>query len=786
MKQKKQEQEIVQKEEKFLFLKFMIRKSQMLDFAIISVCCLLAYTGIRYCYPYPMTMVDSGGYVDAIVQNIFYVYRPWGYSWFLKTLHAVTPSIHAIFIVQLLLLFLATYFLALTVKYFYAPAKKWLWYASLLFLIFTPTLFVMANWIMSDLLFSVQIYFIVALFIFIIKRESWVAAVLYVLILFTALHVRYSAMVIPFVMIPFFIMKKGKLRWVITLLSVLAFSVFYFQIKNSMKERVQIEQFSTGFDGWVYANNVLYVLPHIDLKTSDLKSQKLKDLHNFLMEDIDIIEKVAKERPINASFMWNNKLQFKQYIAKTINEQKSQYLQEFVRLGSGVYKDYAIHIMTHYPVSYLRYYYLPNLAQTFYPDAGCLARVDPAKIKVIDEYYNIDTENKMQAKHHVTSNPKYNSAIKILHLIMWIAIIGIAIAAFSRRKKIVFSKEDKIVFWGLFGFAVIYYASSIFAAPMEARYTISMHSIRFIFCYMLLNKLLGEKNNNEIKTTAKQPLKDAAWKKTLFPFKYAPAVYLAVISIVVVICAYFIYPDKSRNDLQSTQIKTFEKSKDSRTKEYIEACEFFKSLPDSILVVTRKPEIFTHYSDGKKAVGFPYNGSPDTIMSYLKEIKATHIILDDRFRYAYLTLYPAVQANPEKFKVLKEIGKADTVAKRNPTYLVEFNEEWGYYGERVDGQKTGEGYELLQDGRKYVGHFENNNFNGFGTLYDKDGKELFRGEWRNGTIIKGEGELTYTDGKKYIGQFTNNMPDGRGALYAPDGKLIAKGRWRDGMLVGAD
>jgi len=51
---------------------------------------------------------------------------------------------------------------------------------------------------MSDLLFSAQVYFMIGLFIFIIKRKSWVAVAFYILILFTALHVRNCNAEIPF------------------------------------------------------------------------------------------------------------------------------------------------------------------------------------------------------------------------------------------------------------------------------------------------------------------------------------------------------------------------------------------------------------------------------------------------------------------------------------------------------------------------------------------------------------------------------------------------------------
>jgi len=460
-----------------------------------------------------------------------------------------------------------------------------------------------------------------------------------------------------------------------------------------MKEAVRIEQFSTGFDGWHYINSALYVLPHIDLETKDLKTAKLRDLHNYIMDDIDIIESITDNTKIlNTIFTWDNKLPLKQYLNKTMQKQNTKYLPTFVKLG-GVYKDYAMHIIIHYPFSFMRYYYLPNCKQTFYPYSGCITGgFDRAKI--IYEYYKIDKEKTLEGKHKMFSNTTYHSVVKILHLIMWTSIIGIGITAFLKRKKLFFSIEDKIVFWGLFSFAVIYYASSIFAAPIEIRYLISMHSIQFVFCYVLLNKLLSSelfffKEKNAIQTTDKQKTNSAFERKEFFRSKKASIVYLITISVVVLfICAYFIFQNfKSSNDMQTTKQMKWEETNDPRMKNYIEACSFFENLPDTVKVITRKPEIFYEFSGNKKAEGFPWRATPDEIISYLKKTEATHLILDNRFTHAYLTLYPAVQKYPEKFKVLKKIGEIDTIAKLNPTYVLEFN-DGGYHGERVNGKKT--------------------------------------------------------------------------------------------------
>jgi len=666
MRIKEKKTQIVNHQNGISFYKFLLQKEQRFDILITFTLCLLAYLGIRYCYPYPFTFIDSGGYIEAAIKNQFYVYRPFGYSFFLQILHSINISIHLIFIVQTFLLFLATSFLAISVKYFYTPAKKWLWYIALLFLIFTPTSFVMANWILSDLLFSIQIYLMITLFIFIINRNDWIAALLFVLVLFTAFHVRYSATIFPFVFIPFFLMKKGKVRWFLSISTLLVFSVFYFQTKESMKKSVRIHQFSTGFDGWHYLNNTLFVLPHIDYKTMDLKNPKLNKLHRFIIDEVEIIQNITdNSRRISSIFTWDNKLPLKQYLYVTIQEQNASYLPTFVKLGSGVYKDYAKYIITHYPLSFFQHYYLPNLKQTLYPSPGCITG-GFHRDKLIYEYYQIDTDNTLQANHNPLSSNKYHSTIQYLHLLMWIIIVSIGVIAFLKRKRLYFSTNDKIVFWGSFSFAVIYYATSVFAAPMEIRYTIGMHSIQFIFCYMLLNKLFGKvrpvvNENFEIKKMNRKQ------KKT------SQIIYILLFSIVgASIGGYFIFSNQTPKNLKSFSIKKWEEQNESKMNNYIAACKFCEdNLPDSILVVTRKPEIFGEYSD-KKSISFPWNAEPDSMMSYLKNNGATHIILDERFHYSYVALYPAVQKYPEKFKVIKVIGKADTTTKQNPTYVLAF------------------------------------------------------------------------------------------------------------------
>ena len=209
------------------FFSFISEKSQLIDILFIGIICFMGYVFLKIFYPYPATMSDSGGYVVSAVQDMFSFYRPFGYSAFLQFMYSISSSIHAVFIIQMLLYFLSTVFFALTIKYFFSPNNKYLWYVLLFFISFSPVAFFLANSIMSDMLFSGLIYFILTGFIFMVMKKSWTGFILYSFALFFSLHVRYSAMIFPFILIPFFFLIKGKVKWLYIVVSILIFLIFH-------------------------------------------------------------------------------------------------------------------------------------------------------------------------------------------------------------------------------------------------------------------------------------------------------------------------------------------------------------------------------------------------------------------------------------------------------------------------------------------------------------------------------------------------------------------------------
>ncbi|MDR2087532.1 MAG: hypothetical protein LBP72_10240 [Dysgonamonadaceae bacterium] len=484
------------------FVRFLLDKEQYYDWLLLLIVCITGYCIVKSGYPYPLTYPDSGGYIMAAQTDTFFFYRPFGYSMFLQIIHAVSSNIHAVFIGQIGLYFISAAIFAFTIKYFFTPAGKTGWYLLLFFFVFSPMAFILANCVMSDLLFGAVIFILLSSFIFIIKGGKWVSLVVFSLALFCSLHVRYSAMVFPVVTVVFFFLIKGKMRWLAIASSLAVTLVFHTQLKDMMQETTGFRQFSTGFDGWQYANNGMHVLPYIkDVPDRKLpKRKEIRELHRFIMSHKDIIsEKTNQGKAVTTAFMWENDLPLKMFLQKKIREQRRSYSYMWIKLGSTTYKDYGQYLILNYPWEFMRHYYFPNLAGVFHLNApGIMYGEKTIDSQEAYDWYQLDRSQDLSCK-----NPFYQGFVwtfmQITYGLTWIFILALSVWATVWRKRLRFDGTDKIVFWGLFVFGVIYYASTVFASPIESRYLFPMECIHFAFCYILFNKLTtGIKNYSSL------------------------------------------------------------------------------------------------------------------------------------------------------------------------------------------------------------------------------------------------------------------------------------------------
>lgn len=473
------------------FFTFLKSKDQRIDWIILTASCIVGFIILKICYPYPATISDSGTYVQAAADNMFSFYRPFGYSYFLRLVHGLSSSLHAVFIVQMLLYFLSASAFAFVIKYVFPPKSKILWWGLLFIFIFSPIAFYMANALMSDLLFAVMIYSMLASFIYLVKKGGWVALCLFLLSLFFALHIRYSAMMFPVLFIGLFFMVKGKIKWIGIAGTIVVTLVFYNQVKSSMKETTGFDQFSTGFDGWQIANNALHILPYIDLKPEQIKDPDMRVIHEYMLSQKDLIRERTKDgKEVVASFMWINDLPLKQFLFMFIQHNNQPYPICWIYLGSNNYKEYGQYLIMHHPVEFMKYYYIPNSTQVFYPESQeIIGKYTPIGMENVLAWYNIPKGTDMNGKHNL-----YESFVAgwscASYIPIWLAIFALAVTSIVLRKKLKWEDSQRKVFWVIVGAGLLYYAATVFASPVSLRFWIPMNAVLFAVMYILSNRLI--------------------------------------------------------------------------------------------------------------------------------------------------------------------------------------------------------------------------------------------------------------------------------------------------------
>lgn len=107
-----------------------------------------------------------------------------------------------------------------------------------------------------------------------------------------------------------------------------------------------------------------------------------------------------------------------------------------------------------------------------------------------------------------------------------------------------------------------------------------------------------------------------------------------------------------------------------------------------------------------------------------------------------------------------------------------------YDGELVDGKCNGYGTLYNKDQKlKYSGEFKLNNYDGKGSLYNDSGI-LYQGDFKSG-LFDGSGTFYYPYcNVKYAGGFRNGLYDGEGTISYKNGALIYNGNFKQGEYNG--
>lgn len=261
-----------------------------------------------------------------------------------------------------------------------------------------------------------------------------------------------------------------------------------------MRKTTGFNQFSTGFDGWQLANNAMHVVPYIDLKPEKIKDPEMRILHQYMLTQTDVIKERTKDgSEAVAAFMWINDLPLKQFMFSYIQQTRQGYSPSWIWLGSRNYKEYGTYIISHYPLQFARYYYLPNSKEVFYPDHHeIIGKYYPINMKNVLEWYKIPEDTNMDAKYTLYSD-YLDKPITISFLITWLIIAVAAVLSIVWRKQLVWGENERKIFCIIATVGIIYYAATTFASPVSTRFWIPMNAVFFGVVYILYNRIITYK-----------------------------------------------------------------------------------------------------------------------------------------------------------------------------------------------------------------------------------------------------------------------------------------------------
>ncbi len=457
------------------FWRFCFSREQLWDWTIPVLLCLVGYIVLRWAYPYPATYADSFTYLRTAIDDQFSIFRPFGFSEWLRVVHTVSPSIHALFIVQTILYALCTTLLILALKRYYPVRPTWLRWVISILIVASPVAFYMLNTIMSDALFGCMVILMIAMLMVIFHEGSYIALLLYFVAFTVALFTRYSGMFFAVILLPILCFVPHKpCRWISLVGTALICVVFYQNICNHMYDTIRHRQFSTGFDGWQLANNAIHIIPFIDTDADEQPSDKdMRMLHDITCTHFRdyICQKTDSGKVATAVFMWDSQSPLKQYMFYHMQKTHTSYPVAWARLGGGLYADYGKWLILHHPVEFCRYFLNHNIPLVFYPsNLEMVGKYTPvaADNREIPEWYGIAPADMTRTVH-----PFYERGLRhvlpAIDLFFWIVMIGALLAMLIRWKHRTMTRAQRLTFWLILLIGFIYCGSTAFASPITIR-----------------------------------------------------------------------------------------------------------------------------------------------------------------------------------------------------------------------------------------------------------------------------------------------------------------------------
>jgi hypothetical protein len=377
----------------------MIKTNRQYLFLLVPVM-LLSWILFKWAYPFADFFVDSYSYIQAAADHDSISYRPIGYSFFLRLVHALSASDSVLVTVQYGLVQLACLRLFFFLRR-HCQLAAWAQGLLAAFLVLDPLIYYTCNYVSSDALFIALSLFWLTVLLQLLRRPSWSGLILQLLLLVFIFYTRYVALFYPVVAALIFLLVRRnlffKVTGIVASIAVVAAATFY--TRRLTREQTGAPVFS-AFSGWQMANNALNMYPSIPPDTSGLPSPACRALAQYVN---DYFEHGGTARSVaTTAYMWEKSSPLHQYL--NAYEKSNPSISYFIAWNrvAPLYSTYGYFLLRRHPVAFGRYYLWPSAKGFFVPPLDIFAVYNEGK-KEVDPVAQ-------QWFHYASPRPKVASA----------------------------------------------------------------------------------------------------------------------------------------------------------------------------------------------------------------------------------------------------------------------------------------------------------------------------------------------------------------------------------------
>src|SRR5258708_4283510 len=358
----------------------------------------------KYFYPFPNFLPESTSYIDAASNNQSLNSWPIGYSKFLRLYNLFTESHLTLILFQFAFLQVNLIIFLFTLSFMLRLNKRINW---ILFSvnILNPILLHLSNFVSSDAIFVGLSLFWFSSLLWVLVHPKLKLLCLHSLALFLAFSFRYYALYYPIISI--FVLALVRSKWAFKLKGILLFAIpILWYINHTIsqyKKKTGTTQFSS-FVGWQLAANALYAYSHSPLDSYYVVPSRFRTLHHLVNQHMTWLNqyKVRPDSRIGIYYQWDDHAPLKLFMYHYWqNDSITNNFKRYAVMGD-LYARYGSWIIRRHPVSYLKYFVIPNLIDYYVPPTEFMGyynmgfdSVSPTIVKwfdlksnVVTNYYN--------------------------------------------------------------------------------------------------------------------------------------------------------------------------------------------------------------------------------------------------------------------------------------------------------------------------------------------------------------------------------------------------------------